>query len=404
MLLLLCACGSANEAPKISAKPDAAVSRYDDLPRLEGAEVAGRYPLYKGEERLAKDIVCIGNRPYIYADYSEALEGLSRPLFEDASGVYMSLADFVLMNDCCVEFVPEDESVHYYHLQSHPWADEAAAYIAAADANPNTKAAYIRLEDIMADFGLNGRFTNFNLMRLRVFTDYLSDFSRAFYIAWIPVYVNPEEGIRNNIAADFCFYNADFVFTLDYMQLKGGKIGLHGYTHQFGDSISADGVEFGGRGNRGAEELFTLFDNAASVCHSLGYEYYFFEFPHYDATKFEKDTAEKYFDMIYEYYMSKKEGVIERHQIGNRICLWVPTPADYVYNASDLSGILARLESSRKSGQILSLFIHPFVDVDRFGCNTEGDTRSFNYYEPTGVLHGLVQYLGEHSYIFDEIK
>lgn len=102
--------------------------------------------------------------------------------------------------------------------------------------------------------------------------------------------------------------------------------------------------------------------------------------------------------------MSKKEGVIERHKVGDRECLWVPTPADYVYHPHDLDGILSRLEISRKNGMILSLFMHPSMDSERISCMTEGNVRKFGYYEPTGILHGLFEYMKDHSYIFDEIK
>lgn len=406
LLLSLASCGSA-PAANSEAKPDVTEEepdRYEGLPRLEGAEVAGRYALYKGSERLANDLVCIGNRPYIFADYCENLGELSWPLYEDETGVYMALVDFVASDGTTVEFIPEDESVHYYYLEAYPWAEEAKEYMAAADADPDTKAAYIRLEDVMADNGASGRYTDFELMRTRVMVDYLADHSRAFYIAWIPVYVNPGAGIRNNIATDFSFYNADFVFTLDHMQKRGGKLGLHGLTHQYGNSVSADGVEFGGRNNRGKDDLYAIFDEAAGYCHSLGYEYYFFEFPHYDATKFEKDVAEQYFDIMYEYYMSKKEGVIERHELGDHTCLWVPTPADYVYDPYDKDGIIARLDSNRRHGMILSMFLHPAMDLDRFEVHTDGENRRFAYYEPTGILKGLFTYLAEQGYIFDEIK
>ena len=121
-MLLICGCGNTSQAESgTPAKPEAVASRYDGLARLEGAEVSGRYALYEGDDRLEKDIVCIGNRPYIYADYSESLGELSRPLYEDENGVYMALSDFVVFNDACAEFFPEDESVRYYHKEPYPW-------------------------------------------------------------------------------------------------------------------------------------------------------------------------------------------------------------------------------------------------------------------------------------------
>ena len=80
---------------------------------------------------------------------------------------------------------------------------------------------------------------------------------------------------------------ADFVYTLDYMLDRDGLIGLHGYTHQYGKTVSIEGLEFHAPYGNGvnipateeyAQERINLAKEAAQ---NLDIPYAFFEAPHY---------------------------------------------------------------------------------------------------------------------------
>ncbi|NSA89467.1 DUF2334 domain-containing protein [Clostridium beijerinckii] len=103
------------------------------------------------------------------------------------------------------------------------------------------RAALIRFEDITA----GGEYLDSdNLEKLRVVADYMFSAGMQFHIAWIPRFVDPQDGIDNDISKDYSMPNANFLFTMEYLLNRNGIIGLHGYTHQYGDEVSAVGTEF----------------------------------------------------------------------------------------------------------------------------------------------------------------
>ena len=352
-----------------------------------------QFPLYYADTPLDSQVKCVRNRPYIPVQVlserfglnpEDAAEQLSWPLRTEQDGAYIALSDAVKLCRMGVEFREEDETVRLYALAAPNWTPDAQA--------PNAIPAYIRLEDIMADYGHNENFTHENLIRVRCFGDYLRDHSDGFYIAWIPLYVNPGENLQNDVSRDDSFYNADFVFTLDCLVEDGGRIGLHGLTHQHGDEVSAEGFEFGDDIPYKRRALRKRFSQAEDICARMGYTCSFFEFPHYAASDLQKQEAEKYFDIIYQQYPNAAQtGRIETRQIGAHTCLWVPTPADYVHSAYDSDGFMEQLKGAYSAGAITSLFIHPAVDYRSIRIRIEGDTMTCFYDESTGILARIIR-------------
>ena len=362
------------------------------------------FSLYYADTPLDSSLECDVNRPYISLDllrdrfdldpYNIACE-LSWPMRYGTDGAYIALSDAVKLCRIGVLF-QEDNAVHLYRLADFNWAPT----VPPSDAGR----AYIRLEDIMADNGINGRFTHENLNKLRFFGAYLRDHADAFYIAWIPLYVNPEMDVQNDISLDESFYNADFVFTLDCLVADGGRIGLHGLTHQHGEEVSAIGYEFGNSFDYSREEVLDRFARAKRICAKLGYTWHFFEFPHYAASSLQREVAEECFDVIYQQYSDADDDRIVARSIGERTCLWVPTPADCVHNPYDSDGISDRLTWAHDAGKEVSLYFHPAMDLQSMTVQTDGDAMTFSYDEQTGILARIIRLTDSWGYRFTAIK
>ncbi|MBR1443481.1 MAG: DUF2334 domain-containing protein [Firmicutes bacterium] len=269
----------------------------------------------------------------------------------------------------------------------------------------DSKAAYLRLEDIMAD-GVDpeGSYNDEGLEKLRIIGDYLFDREQVFYIAWIPVYCNPKKDILNDPMETSSLYNAEFIYTLDYLVSRGGKIGLHGYTHQYGEEKSADGFEFGENSPYTDEQKEERMIAALKIANYFKFNVEFFEFPHYGATEQDFKTAEKYFDVIYQqspYTMGNNK--IDKISRGGRLIKYVPTPADYVHNRYGVSDMIERIEMSNKNEDEISLFVHPILDFEYISVGTVGTGIREYHYSPFGVLPTIIDEVMSLDHSFNEI-
>ncbi len=261
-----------------------------------------------------------------------------------------------------------------------------------------TSSAYLRLEDIMAD-GIDpkGYYNDVGLEKLRAVASYLYQNNQKFYIAWIPLYKNPMENIENDLTKDFNLYNASFLYTLDYLVSHGGKIGLHGLTHQYNNEKSADGYEFGKDTPYSEMECAERMLHAKEIARDLGYEVYFFEFPHYAATSTHLRYAEKYYNVIYQQDTStdKRGTIVNFTRADNRNIKYVPTPADYISNIYDIDGINSRIDDSIKNGYIISLFYHPKIDFEVMITKTENNIRICNVPENSAIYRVIEKIFSE---------
>ncbi|MBR0140301.1 MAG: DUF2334 domain-containing protein [Firmicutes bacterium] len=388
LLTVLSSCGKKEEpAPAV------------DLPPA----FSGEYSVLYGGEETGAAVRLYGTRPYIgRKPLSEALgreaELPSSPLFpprEYEGEEYISLADASLAWGLEVLFTDE-EKIFVWERKEPEWPVPQGLEKAQ---DP----CYIRLEDIMADGGLNGRFTHENLQKLRVMASYLSAVTEGYYIAWIPLYVNPGLSVKNDISRDVSFYNADFVFTLDCMTACGGRIGLHGLSHQKKDEVSADGYEFGKRCGLSKDEIVQKFNDAKDIASRLGYEVSFWEFPHYEATKKQADLAAESFDLIYQCHPDhKNDRALDRRMYGEREVVFLPTPADYVYSEYDKDGILERL-ASLSGDDARSLFMHPSMDYRNIYIRKDGKT-AVPYYDAEGILPAVVLRMAAEGRVFSCVK
>lgn len=239
------------------------------------------------------------------------------------------------------------------------------------------KNAYIRLEDIMADgMDTDARYTMENIEKLRFMAEYLYNNNQQYYIAWIPVYRNPKTNIYNDITENKSLYNTAFIYTLDYMADHGGHLGLHGYTHQYGEERSADGYEWGANTPLSLYEQQHRMILAKQACAKLGYKEEFFEFPHYGATSDQLKMAEYYFDAIYQSYPSNAlKNTVVYTTVGDKKLYYIPTPADYVKHVGveSCEETISKLLSDAGKGNAVSLFFHPTLDMDLVQVTGDGD-------------------------------
>lgn len=259
--------------------------------------------------------------------------------------------------------------------------------------------ALIRFEDVTAGPPYN---EEENLQRVRIMADYLYYRGMPFHVAWIPRFIDPPNDVDNDISKDFNIANADFVFTLDYMLKKGGAVGLHGYTHQYGDEVSGDGTEFNEDRNDNEKSIRDRLEKAIAAAERLEIPFEFFESPHYASTAFQQSIMEQYFDYIYEPYVGiwgDKVVISPR----NNITKYIPTPLSYVsgkYGTEKMVHRILKLEE----GVLASLFYHPSKEMEFISFIYEENGYPSFIYSEESSLHRILDALEDKNYFPVNIK
>lgn len=283
------------------------------------------------------------------------------------------------------------------------WENDEENFVKA---DKNSKQAYIRLEDIAADGlkpGGGGHYTVDMLEKLKYMAEYLYRTDQEYYIAWVPVYAYPQGDYWNDVSKDFNLYNSYFLYVLDYMTDHNGHLGLHGYTHQYGNDESCIGYEWGKNTPYNLNEQQRRMIEAKKTCHKLGYNEEFFEFPHYGATNEQLLMAEYYFDAVYQPYPDEEHyNYLTYTERSGKKVYYIPTPADYVHYKNDCS-IFDKIKTAHNKGYTLSLYFHPVIDDEQFEIETRGSERIWKYsYE--GTLPKIINYVTELGYSFSDFR
>ncbi|MCC8098420.1 MAG: DUF2334 domain-containing protein, partial [Eubacterium sp.] len=271
----------------------------------------------------------------------------------------------------------------------------------------NSSSAYIRFEDIIADGlkpGGEGKYTPDMIEKLRFTAEYMYLSGQQYYIAWIPLYVYPEGNYTNDILQQYSLYNSYFIYVLDYMTDHNGHIGVHGYSHQYGNDESAVGYEWGSDTPYSLTEQQERMIKAKQACRRLGYTEEFFEFPHYDATDAQLLMAENYFDAIYQAYCTPGNVlnyITYSERTGKRV-YYIPTPADYVHYKMDES-VFSSIDKCIANGYALSLYFHPVIDKNSIEVTTVDGVRVWSYNDTAILPQVLNKVLGS-NYSFISLK
>lgn len=354
------------------------------------------YSFLLGEDtvELSNPTVLYEGRVYLPAE--EALkacgisdeEALASVLGKDGNIIYQDV-EYISVNDLgeatglWVTF--SETSVSLYKIEG----EEAEPTPLAVEGG----LACLRLEDLMADPAPNSAFTHERLEKIRVLGRYLWSQGQEYSLAWIPLYTNPPVGVQNDLRREYSYYNADFIYTLDYLASHGGHVGLHGLTHQYGEFVSGIGNEFGPGSPFDEAEVRRRLLDAKSIAKYFGYKDEFFEFPHYVSTLDEEAVAEEYFSVLYQQKTNRRPlGKLEtvQREDGKKV-LYIPTPAGCVELKKEEGkrSILNALDSLKEK-QLPSLFFHPYQEYDYISCTTtEGGQRRIEYSDDS-IMHAIL--------------
>ena len=260
------------------------------------------------------------------------------------------------------------------------------------------KKAYIRLEDFTSG-EIYDRATN--LEKIRVVADYMKSEDSVFHVAWVPRYVNLEKGVDNDLAEDEIMKNVHFLFTIDYLINRNAVIGIHGYTHQYGDAPSILGSEFGEKGYNQEEQTRERVEQAIVDAIKLNIPYKFWETPHYRTTKEQQAIFEEYFSYLYEPYI----GVYNTNIITserNNYTEYIPTPLSYVKD-KDVQTMLNSMET-KEDKDAMSLYYHPSKELDYIDIKVDDKGNIKYLYSEDSILKKIVNYAHIKGYKFSSIE
>ncbi|NEW06663.1 DUF2334 domain-containing protein [Paenibacillus sp. SYP-B3998] len=250
--------------------------------------------------------------------------------------------------------------------------------VEGADNNPNF--VMIRLEDI----GPGGTYSSIeSLGKLRAVFEYLQQKQVPYSMAVIPRWINyTKEGKYDRSLAQLDDeYTQSFARVLQQAVQAGATLGMHGYTHQVGDTLREDGQQASAIGNefnvQEVKETTTAsfaeqrVKEGIQVFHQAGLFPHFWEAPHYRSTPEQDQIFSSYFGLIYQPHLAVKPNLLsadyfnEPNQgfgVNTLGTVFVPAPLSYVPANKDEKVIVNQIG---KKDRINSFFYHPFLEFSQ---------------------------------------
>lgn len=324
------------------------------------------------------------DKNYWFDENPNSKFNLKKNIMQSKGDIYISIFDLVTLFDLRTKWDIENKRITLFRNREK--------IVPIIKNQSSSKYALIRLEDIVAAQRYE---TAEQLEKLRIIGDYLYSSGIPFHIAWVPRYINKVKNIENDPSKTYNMYNADFIFTMDYLINRNGLIGIHGYTHQFKDEISIDGNEFSNEYNTDEKSIRQRLELAIKCANDLDLSYVFFETPHYEATNYQHKTMEEYFSYIYD-PNSKYKG-------SNNKTIYVPTPLNYVDGKEDLNNMLKKI-NKLKDNILGSFFYHPNIEFEFIKVNENQEEYPIYKYDENSILHKIVRIFNEKGYKFISIK
>ncbi|MDB5052658.1 MAG: hypothetical protein JWM44_708 [Bacilli bacterium] len=269
--------------------------------------------------------------------------------------------------------------------------------------------ALIRLEDI----GPGGYYeTAESQMKLLAVADYLYRHGVPFQVAVISRFIDPQSGIDYSMGNPHNFVSIRFVQTLHALCARGASLGMHGYTHQYGQSISGEGYEFAYSECKKdcppgdpPESLSTMlhfqqsyayrrFYMAFSEFHAVGLHPDWFETPHYAASEVQRKILEACAWLIYEDNPEAPHSRQVTFRSSRSIfgkTYYVPTPLGYVGGATVERDVIRMMSQANRFGEddLASFFYHPFLEFPYIHIRKNAPP----YYEDRSPLKRLIQHM-----------
>jgi predicted deacetylase len=283
--------------------------------------------------------------------------------------------------------------------------------------------ALIRLEDV----GPGGPYqSKEQLGQLRAVIDYLANENVPFHVSVIP---RDRRLQGDHHWVDISIEHPDeksqpFIQLMRYAEQRGGILGMHGYTHQYGNQKRPDGYENTSIGREfdvpDAPETKTTAYAAERIERSLqafqraGLHPLYWESPHYADTWGQRRVFSSYMGILYEPnyqdIRSFKDIVYQEevNRFGNPSlgAVYVPAPLRYVQDGNSVTRIL---QEAGKGNLLASLYFHPYLEfpflepvLDANGKPVIRDGLPEFRYKPGSVsyLHRLVSGLRKEGYRF----
>jgi len=272
------------------------------------------------------------------------------------------------------------------------------------------KTALLRLEDICPG-GLY--ISQENLDKLNVVAAYLQQEGIPFEVSLIPRMIEPDKNYDVTIA-DNTEYTRRFVSTMKNLEEKGGVIGIHGYTHQSGNSNSVSGYEFYNESHNPDvpntyEYAKERFEKAVDLFNKAGINPAYWETPHYAASDQQLMAFEEQIGLIYEnnyYYYAEarlSNKVINHNKQYHSGVDIVPAPLGHLNSQERLASMMDSLDTGEKDGLLASLYFHPTREFPYIQKAYDNNGEVYYVYDEKSLLHQLVKKLKDRGYTFVSI-
>lgn len=287
----------------------------------------------------------------------------------------------------------------------------------------NKKVALLRLEDV----SLGGNYQTLDdLGKLRAVFDYLLSENIPFSVSVIPKSIEIEQdgtksvnSIDDNVPNDL---NTKYIALLKSIDRSGATIGMHGYTHQYGDKWEEDSSQNSGIGNEfhidKAEETSSKayaedrIEKSIKAFQKIGIEPHYWESPHYHDTRAQQEVFRSYIGLLYQ---PDKRSIntlfdtsyYDRENSGTLGSVYIPTPLQYVKGEDPVGTVNSKLKAVKWYRGLASLYFHPFLEFPYLEAVKKSDGFSlmkdgipvYNYRnQHNSSLHMLINRLKQKGY------
>ncbi|KAJ50762.1 hypothetical protein CTM_16187 [Clostridium tetanomorphum DSM 665] len=324
---------------------------------------------------------------------AERVQNLKEKIIFAGDIAYISLYDFTKMLNMKTSWDIKNKVIYLFNNKDN---------ISVNKIKNTNKVALIRLEDMSSEDRYS---TSESLEKIRIIGDYLYSKFIPFHIAWVPKYINPKKRIDNDLATKYTMHNVDFLYTLDYLMDRNALIGVHGYTHQYGNEISIDGIELDGRRNNTVSKTREVAKKSIQSGEKLNVPIHFFESAHYAATDMQHRELEKYFDYMYEPPKFTERNNVARRKQGNRTVKYIPTPLIYVDGKRDTDNMIRKINNINNINTftLASFFYHPNIEFEYIKLYKDKDGYPAYSYSEKSPLKRIINTFESKGYKFIKI-
>jgi hypothetical protein len=306
--------------------------------------------------------------------------------------IYVSLFDLEKMFDYKVGFNYDSNTIFLNKVKDIEKGSSEKSNLIQAN-----KFGLVRIEDLsLLAYG-----TEDAEEKLRIIADLFYSKNVPFHMAWIPRAKNPEKNIDEDLLAKNCMRYADFIYSIDYLIDRGCLIGLHGYTHQYGNEISAAGTELSATANASEAETRAVVEKGIATAKKLDIPISFYETPHYSGTEMQLKIVQSYFDVMFQ--PKKSDYVVRVKADNNKVVKYVPTPLNYIPDKdAGLDAMLKRIDTLQPN-KLAGFYYHLFLETGYISMNRDENGLVTYNYDKNSILNKVLNRIIEKGYKFEKV-